>query len=73
MFGMSDGKTGRKVRRPRVAIVMIAITAAACIAALVFRTPLRSRYWAWRVSQSGDSAERARDLTALYNAGDGGW
>ncbi len=51
---------------------MIAITATACATALLFRTPLRSRYWAWQVQRSGDPPQRALYLTALCNAGDAG-
>lgn len=54
------------------AIAMIVVTGAACIAALVFRTPLRSRVWAARLIESNDPAERARYLSALCNAGDAG-
>jgi HEAT repeat protein len=51
---------------------MIALTAAACLTALLFRTPIRSRYWAWQVVHSGNVAERAAPLTCLCNAGDAG-
>lgn len=72
MARMSTPSAHRMTRRPRAAIVMIAITAMACAAALVFRTPVRSRYWAWRIADGTDPAERALYLTALCNAGDGG-
>ena len=51
---------------------MIVITGAGCVAALFLRTPLRSHYWASRVIESPDAAERAVYLTALCNAGDAG-
>ena len=56
----------------RLAVVMIVITGAGCVAALFLRTPLRSHYWASRVIESPDAAERAVYLTALCNAGDAG-
>ena len=59
-------------RRPWAAYVMTAITAAACATALIFRTPLRSRFWAWQIVRSDDPAQRAIYLTALCNAGDAG-
>lgn len=51
---------------------MIAVTLLACLAALVFRTPLRSRYWAWQVVEARGVAERAAPLTQLCNAGNAG-
>jgi HEAT repeat protein len=51
---------------------MIVVTAAACWAALLLRTPLRSRWWAARVIETSDLNERAACLTALCNAGDDG-
>ncbi len=51
---------------------MIALTAVACLAALLFRTPIRSRYWAWQVMEARGIAERAAPLTCLCNAGNGG-
>ncbi len=51
---------------------MIGVTLAACLAALVFRTPLRSRYWAWQVVRASRIEQRAAPLTCLCNAGDGG-
>jgi HEAT repeat protein len=61
-----------RTRWPWAAYVMIAITAAACLTALIFRTPLRSRFWAWQIVRSDDPAQRAIYLTALCNAGDAG-
>lgn len=54
----------------RAGAIMIALTAAACLAALLFRTPIRSRYWAWQVIEARGVAERAAPLTCLCNAGD---
>lgn len=51
---------------------MIAVTLAACLAALLFRTPLRSRYWAWQVETASGINERAAPVTHLCNAGDAG-
>ena len=59
-------------RRPRVAIFVIALTAALCLAALVFRTPIRARYWAWRVERAATPTQRSAYLGALCNAGDRG-
>ena len=74
MSRMSPHRQDRPTRRrrPHLPVIMIVLTAAACLAALAFRTPLRSRYWAWRIVGSADPAERAIYLTALCNAGDGG-
>lgn len=60
----------RRVRRSRLPLIAIAITAAACLAALGLRTPLRARYWAWRVAHAADPTERSLYLGALCNAGD---
>jgi len=62
----------RSQRRSRLPLIVIAITAAACLAALSLRTPLRARYWAWRVAHAANPAERGLHLGALCNAGDGG-
>ncbi len=59
-------------RRPRLALVGIALTALACVAALVCRTPLRARYWAWRLETAPTPASRALYLGALCNAADQG-
>ena len=59
-------------RRPRAAFVMIAVTAAACLAAIAFRTPLCARYWAWRLMRATTAAESSAYLAALCNAGDSG-
>lgn len=69
--GAVDNLSPRR-RRPRFAILTIALTVAACLAALAFRTPLRSRYWAWRIEHAGDVMERAVYLGALCNAGNQG-
>lgn len=47
-------------------------TAGVCLMALAFRTPLRSRYWAWQIAHDDDPARRAIYLTALCGAGDAG-
>jgi hypothetical protein len=57
-------------RVPWAALLMVALTASLCVTALILRTPLRSRYWAWRITRCQDPAERAVYLTALCNAGD---
>jgi hypothetical protein len=68
--GTDEGR--QRARSYRAGTIMIAITLAACLAALVFRTPLRSRYWAWQVVQASRIEERAAPLTHLCNAGDNG-
>jgi len=60
----------RRARRPRAAKIAIVITALACVAALVFRAPLRARYWALRVANTDNLAERETYLAGLCNAGD---
>lgn len=59
-------------RRPWAAIIVIAITAAACLVALGFRTSIRSRYWAWCLARAANPTERSAHLSALCNAGDAG-
>jgi len=56
----------------RAAAVVIAVTIAMCAIALLFRTPLRSRYWAWQVVNAANIEARTVPLTHLCNAGDGG-
>lgn len=51
---------------------MIGVTLAACVLAITFRTPLRSRFWAWQVIHADGVEERAAPLTLLCNAGDRG-
>jgi len=51
---------------------MVLLTALACLAAIIFRTPIRSRYWAGRIAHGTTTPERAMYLTLLCNAGDGG-
>ena len=46
------------------------LTAAACAAALLFRAPLRARYWAWRIAHADGAAEQITFLSALWQAGD---
>lgn len=48
------------------------MTGGACLAALVFRAPLRARYWAWQVASTSDLTQRSLYLAALCNAGDAG-
>ncbi len=60
----------RPRRRSRLAAGLIALTAAACAAALLFRLPLCGRYWAWRLARAASPAESAAYLDALCNAGD---
>ncbi len=50
----------------------IILTTVACAAALVFRTPLRARYWAWRLSRATSLAERSTYLTTLCQLGPAG-
>jgi HEAT repeat protein len=68
--GLGEKPSGRSGYR--AGTVMIAVTLLACLAALVFRTPLRSRYWAWQVVEARGVAERAAPLTHLCNAGNAG-
>lgn len=53
-------------------LLLIALTATVCCAALVLRTPLRARYWAWQIARSTDELRRAAYLSALCQAGPGG-
>jgi len=66
---------GKNIRRGgsyRAGALLIAMTLMACLTALMFRTPLRSRYWARQVVQARGMNERAAPLTHLCNAGDAG-
>ncbi|MEW6253138.1 MAG: HEAT repeat domain-containing protein [Planctomycetota bacterium] len=60
----------RPRRKSRAARVAILLTAAACLAALFCRAPLRGRYWAWRLSRAASPAEQSIYVGALCNAGD---
>jgi HEAT repeat protein len=71
MKGTFDGKPPPRTSY-RAALVMIALTAVACLTALVLRTPIRSRYWAQQVIGAQGVAERVGPLTCLCNAGDSG-
>jgi hypothetical protein len=51
---------------------MVLLTAMACLVAILLRTPIRSRYWAWQVARSSSAGQRAMYVTLLCNAGDGG-
>jgi HEAT repeat protein len=57
-------------RGSRLALVAIVLTALACVAALVFRTQLQSRLWAYRIKHDASPAQRAAYLGALCNAGE---
>lgn len=57
-------------RRPRAALILIIGTLAICAAALWFRTPLRARYWAWRLIYARQPAERVAHLNLLLSAGE---
>jgi hypothetical protein len=59
-------------RRSWGALVAIGLTALACCGALLYRTEVRSRYWAWRLTRATDPAECAVYLGALCNAGESG-
>ncbi len=66
-----DGKSPR-LNSYRLAIFLIGLTAAACLSAVIFRVPIRSRYWAWQVIDASGVEQRALPLTCLCNAGDAG-
>lgn len=55
-----------------VGCVVLLVTLAACVAAVVFRTAIRSRFWAWQVIRSQRLEHRAVPLGLLCNAGDAG-
>jgi HEAT repeat protein len=62
----------RRARRLRPGTAVVLLTALACLTAIIFRTPIRSRYWAWRIAHGTSTPERAMYLTLLCNAGGGG-
>jgi hypothetical protein len=66
---MSENVQPAPARRPRLALVAIGITATACLAAIVLRTPIRARYWAWQISNSVSATQRSGYLASLCNAG----
>ncbi len=53
-------------------LLLIALTATVCCAALILRTPVRSRYWAWQIAHGTDELRQAAYLTALCQSGSGG-
>jgi hypothetical protein len=59
-------------RRSWGALVAIGLTGLACCGALVYRTEVRSRYWAGRLARATDPAECATYLSALCSAGEQG-
>jgi HEAT repeat protein len=59
-------------RRFTAGAIMIGLTLVACGAAIVFRTPLRSRYWAGQLVRARSMEQRAVPLAYLCNAGDAG-
>lgn len=60
--------------RRRLPIAFIGLTLVACLAALWWRVPLLSLHWARVIATTESSAEQARYLAALCNAGsDGAW
>ena len=67
-----NARASHWLRRPRAASCAVALTVAACLTALVFRTPIRSRYWAWRVVHADSPTQRSVLIGALCAAGDGG-
>lgn len=58
-------------RRPRrwLAATAVALTAAACVAALVFRGPLSGRYWAWQIARGAPTGRCEAYVRALCQAG----
>lgn len=66
------GEQPRRYGRYRGSAIVIALTLAACLTALAFRSSLRSRYWAWQVVRASGVEQRAAPLTHLCNAGDAG-
>ena len=71
-MGSESARQRTKRRRPRASTLMVLVTALACLSAVLFRTPLRSRVWAARVITAHSAADRAAYLTLLCNAGDAG-
>ena len=55
-------------------MLAIALTIAACVAAIMFAAPLRARYWAWRLAHVATPLERGAYFALLSGAGeDGRW
>jgi hypothetical protein len=71
-MGSESARKRTKRRWPRASTLMVLVTALACLSAVLFRTPLRSRFWAARVIAAQSAADRAAYLTLLCNAGDAG-
>jgi hypothetical protein len=67
-----ENRSGGDSRRYRAGFVMIVVTTAACVAAVVLRTPIRSLMWARQVVEAESASEQAAALTQLCNAGDAG-
>lgn len=72
MARMSGKTVVTKARRIalRPATCAVAATALACVCALVFRTALQSRYWAWRIEHTTDLEQQNLYVGALCSAGD---
>jgi hypothetical protein len=71
-----DGKKGPNATRSTVyrpGVLILAVTLAACVLAIIFRTPLRARFWAWQIIHANRVEDRAAPLTLLCNTGDPGW
>lgn len=68
---MSDSHApSRRVRvQRRLPYILIALTLILCVTALVYRGPLRARYWANRLLHADTPARRVTYLAALCNAG----
>jgi len=65
MLCMSAPSARTLTRRPWAAYTAVAITAAACVAALLFRGPLLARYWAFRLMHAETPALRSSCLGVL--------
>lgn len=72
---MNPDSDGKPLRRSgyRTGTVMIALTALACMVALVYRTEIRSQVWAVQLIRATNTDERAIPLTMLCNAREKAW
>ncbi len=53
-----------------VSLALLSVSVLVCVAALIWRSEIRARYWAGRIAASDNLQQRAYYLTLLCNAGD---
>lgn len=67
---LPESRAPSRPARSWPAIAVVVAVVGACTAALLFRSSVRSRYWAWRLARAADPAQRSVYLEALCRGGD---